>query len=140
MNRFAPNLNLAYLVGRTITFVGIDQWHLYLTLNAEVLSADRRPSGILDNVVMDSDVHIRIGGSWSLVTKQGSIIDESIEHSERKSYQIHVLLGLKLLSYSVTSETTLDLRFENGFSLSIIDDSDMYESLNIDYGDTHIAV
>ena len=59
---------------------------------------------------------------------------------DRKSYQIHVLLGLKLLSYSVASPTTLDMRFEGGFCLSIIDDSDMYESLKIDYGGTHIVV
>jgi hypothetical protein len=89
---------------------------------------------------MSPDVHINIGGSWSLTTESGSIIDKSMEHAERKSYQIHTLLGLKLLSYSVTSETTLDLKFEKGFCLCIIDDSNFYESLNIDYGNTHITV
>jgi hypothetical protein len=140
MYRFSPNLDLSYLVGRELTFIGIDQYNLYLTLNAEILSADRRESGILDNVVMDLDVHIRIGGSWRLAMDSGSVIDESMEHADRKSYQIHVLLGLKLLSYLVTSATTLDLRFEGGFCLSIIDDLDMYDTLNIDYGDTHIVV
>jgi hypothetical protein len=140
MHRFSPNLDLSYLLGRELTFIGIDQHQLYLTLNAEILSADRRETGVLDNVVMDSDVHIGIGGSWRLATDSGSVIDESMEHADRKSYQIHVLLGLKLLSYTVASATTLDLRFESGFCLSIIDDSDMYESLNIDYGGTHIVV
>lgn len=140
MHRFAPNLDLSYLVGRELTYIGIDQLHLYLVLNAEVLSADRRASGILDNVVMDSNVNISIGGSWSLTAFSDLVIDESMEHAGRKSYQIHVLLGLKLLGYSVASETTLNLQFENDFCLSIIDDSDMYESLNIDYGDTHIVV
>lgn len=140
MYRFLPNLDLSYLVGRELTYIGIDQYQLYLVLNAEVLSAERRESGILDNVVMDSAVNISIGGSWSLATSSGSVIDESMEHAERKSYQIHVLLGLKLLGYSVASETTLNLKFERGFCLSIIDDSDMYESLNINYGDTHVVV
>jgi hypothetical protein len=140
MHRFSPKLDLSYLVGREITFIGIDQYQLYLTLNAEVLSADKRESGVLDNVVMDSDVHIGIGGSWRLTTGSGSLIDESMEHAVRKSYQVHVLLGLKLLGYSVTSPTILDMKFERDFCLSIIDDSDMYESLTIDYGDTHVVV
>jgi hypothetical protein len=140
MHRFSPDLDLSYLVGRELTFIGIDQYQLYLTLNAEVLRADRRESGVLDNAVMDSDVHIGIGGSWRLAGSSGSVVDESIEHSNRKSYQIHVLLGLKLLRYSVVSPTTLEMRFEGGFCLSVVDDSDAYESLTIDYGDTHIVV
>lgn len=93
----------------------MDQFTLRLTLGAEVLSADRRESGILENVVMDSDVFIGIEGSWSLTNSTGVVIDESMEHSERKSYQVHVLLELKLLSYSVLSDTTLELTFEKGF-------------------------
>jgi|694.fasta_scaffold60429_6 hypothetical protein len=140
MYRFSPNLDLSYLVGRELTFIGMDQWHLYLTLNAEVLSPDRTETGIQDSVVMDSDVHIRIGGSWRLATASGAVVDESVQHGDRKSFQIHFLLGRKLQTYSVASATTLDLRFESGYCLSIVDDSDTYESLTVDYADTHVVV
>jgi len=140
MNGFPSDLNLSYLVRRDLTFIGIDQFSLYLTLNAEVLSADRGPTGILENAVMDSDVHIRIEGSWRLADGSGGLIDESMEHAERKSYQVHLLLGLKLLSYLVSSETTLKLTFEQGFCLSVIDDSEMYETVSIEYGETRIVV
>jgi hypothetical protein len=140
MKRFPQDLDLSYLLGRQLTSIGIDQFSLRLFLNAEVLSADRRPSGILDNVVMDSAVFIGIGGSWTLTDQTGAIVDEWMEHFDRKSYQIHVLLGLKLLGYAVPSATTLTLQFEKRFSLSIFDDSDMYETLQIEYGKTRIVV
>jgi hypothetical protein len=140
MIRLSPELNLAFLVGRELTYIGFDRYRLNLTLVGEILSADRRESGLLDNVVLDSDVHIGLIGSWRLAADSGLVIDESMEHAERKSYRVHVLLGLKVIGYSITSETTLDLKFENGYCLSIIDDSDMYEFLNIDYGDSHIHV
>jgi hypothetical protein len=140
VNRFPSDLDLSYLVGRDLSFIGIDQFSLYLTLNGEVLSADRGPTGILENVVMDSDVKICIEGSWNLADGSGGIVDESMEHAERKSYRIHLLLGLKLLSYRVFSDTTLKLTFEKNFCLSVIDDSEIYETVSIEYGDTRIVV
>jgi len=140
MHGFPSNLDLSYLVGRELTYLGLDCHHLYLTLNGEVLSADRRESGVLDNVVMDSDVKIGIGGDWSLVDSSGYVIDESVEHSERRSYQVHVLLGQILTEYTVVSETTLKLVFGKGHCLSLIDNSKMYESVTIAYADTYIVV
>lgn len=137
MYRFPLDLDLSYLLRRQISYIGIDQYNIYLTLNAEILSADRRPSGVLENVVMDSDVHITVSGPWSLAAESGSVIDHSMEHAERKSYQIHVLLGLRMVGYTVVSETTLELKFENGFCLSVVDDSP-YENVIIRYGDTLI--
>ena len=60
MNRFARDLDLSYLVGRELVSISIDQFAIRLVLSAEVLSADRRSTGVLDNVVMDSDVFIRL--------------------------------------------------------------------------------
>ena len=140
MHGFPSSLDLSYLIGRELTYLGLDRHHLYLTLNGEILSADRRKSGVLDNVVMDSDVKIGIGGGWSLVDNSGAVIDESVEHSERRSYQVHVLLGQSLRGYSVVSETTLELVFESGHCLSLIDNSKMYESVTIAYADTYIVI
>src|SRR5437588_441812 len=124
MNRFASDLDLSYLIGRDLTSIGIDQFALSLMLNAEVLSADRTESGILENVIMDSDVFIRLEGSWRLTDASGVVVDESMEHAERKAYRVHVLLGLKLLRYVVESPTALIFAFEKGFCLSAFDDSD----------------
>ena len=140
MNGFPKNLDLSYLVGRDLTYIGLDLYQLYLTLNGEVLSADRRDSGLLDNVVMDADVNIGIGGEWILADSSGSVIDESVEHSERKSYQVHVLLGQRLTAYAVVSETKLNLLFGSGHCLSLIDNSKIYDSVTIAYADTYIVI
>ena len=139
MHGFPKNLDLSYLVGRELTYIGLDLHQLFLRLNSEVLSADRRDSGVLDNVVMDADVNIGIEGDWILADSSGSVIDESVEHSERKSYQVHVLLGQRLTAYAVVSETTLNLLFGRGHCLSLIDNSKMYESVTIAYADTYIV-
>src|SRR5262249_50262794 len=114
MNRFSPDLDLSCIVGRPVNFIGIDQNAVYLTLNADMRPADKRPFGGRDKAQLDSDAYVTISCGWSLASDSGSVIDRWMEHAERNSYQIHVLLGLKLLGYSVISETDLELRFENG--------------------------
>lgn len=134
------DLNLSYLVGRDVGSIGIDLCSVYLTLNAEIVSGTRRDTGVWDSVVMDSPVNFWIGGTWSLTDSSGTVLDHSMEHVERKSYQIHYLLGLKLSGYTVVSETTLALEFEKGFRFVLVDDLDGYESFTIEYGDKLIVV
>ena len=50
MNRFSSDLDLSWLVGRPVTFIGIDQYSLYFTLNGEMRPAGKRPFGARDKV------------------------------------------------------------------------------------------
>lgn len=138
MHRFAQDLDLSFLVGKELNFITIDQNSLYLALGEP--TPDSEDEAAEEEAESDNAIDIAIGGSWYLDSEAGDTVDESMEHNERESYQIHLLLGLKVLSFAVVNDTTLELRFESGFCLSVVDDSDEFETLNIDFGDTHIAV
>jgi hypothetical protein len=138
MYRFPADLDLSYLVGREIAFIGLDVNSIYFNMQGGSLSEVISREEYMESCETNPDVHITVSGPWSLATGSGAIVDELVEHCERESYRIHVLLGLKMLGYAVVSDTTLQLNFERGYILTVVDDSP-YENFSVEYGDTFIV-
>jgi hypothetical protein len=77
---------------------------------------------------------------WALSDTTGKEVDRHIAHDEREFWRIHKLLGKKIHKSIIVSERQLNLEFESGYCLSIFDDSDQYETFNIQYKDLSIYV
>ena len=107
MYNFDPNLNLSHLVGKSLIQIGIGE-------NEIVFS-------------FENDQTIVVSGKWELMQDQ-TLIDQSCEDLERKSYVIHGLLGKEIISYKIISNTQLNIELNDSYQLTIYDDSTEYES------------
>ena len=107
MYNFDPNLNLSHLIGKTLIQIGIGENEIVFSFN--------------------NDQTILVSGKWEMM-EDNKLIDQSCEHSIRKSYMIHGVLGKAILSYEIVSKTQLNIELENSFLLKIYDDSIEYES------------
>jgi len=81
---------------------------------------------------------IGIEGRWELRDTEGNIIDATVPHESRKSYQIHRIIGQDVKSGEVNPPHSFTLHFRNEFDLTVYDDSQEYESFSIQPGDIFI--
>ena len=72
-------------------------------------------------------------GLWQLHDADGTLIDQTQEHSERKFYRIHVILNADVASYSIDAPKSFTLTFSTGHRLTIFDDTPQYESCLISF-------
>ena len=57
-----------------------------------------------------------------------------------KHYRIHKVVGQDVTAYDIDSPLSFTLRFANGYSLRIFDDSPQYEFISITIGDDRIII
>lgn len=76
----------------------------------------------------ESNNIITILGKWSLVDQNNSTIDSGDAEKHNSSIKIHQLLQGKIKDYSIIKPEELRIKFSNGLSLVLYDDSDQYES------------
>ncbi len=74
-------------------------------------------------------------GTWEVRGPSGELVDKNMEQKEREAFRIHPLIGSRFVGYTVNSPKSLTLRFDNGWSLILVDDSEKYESFTISPGD-----
>jgi hypothetical protein len=75
---------------------------------------------------------ISVEGGWLLKDADGKVICESDRsHYAEKGSRLHVLLGATVTFSRVDPPVSFTLGFDNGMSLTILDDSDQYESFSI---------
>ena len=74
-------------------------------------------------------------GDWQVTNSEGDIVDRSLPNSERESFRLHRLLGRTVAESTVDPPKSFALRFDNGWSLSVFDSSQQYESFSIQPGD-----
>jgi hypothetical protein len=79
---------------------------------------------------------ISVEGAWELLTADGTCIDhhQGRDGSDRPPYQLHRLLGHRVVGSEVCPPEWFALRFENGEVLRVFDDSAQYESFSIQPG------
>jgi hypothetical protein len=77
------------------------------------------------------EARIYVDGRWELRDGQGQVVDQSVEHGERDTYQVHRILGQSVVDSSVSSPTSFSLTFANGHVLEVFDDSTHYESCQL---------
>lgn len=75
------------------------------------------------------DIHVN--SRWEICDDRGRIIDRMVEHAERTSYCIHKIIDIPVNRFEIDPPRSFTLHFENGWSLTIFDDSDQYESFSI---------
>ncbi len=75
---------------------------------------------------------ISVEGRWELRDAAGSIVDRLYDGTERPPYELHRLLGKKVVGSEVSAPVSCALRFEEGEVLRFFDDSKQFESFQID--------
>jgi len=68
---------------------------------------------------------------WEVCDGSGTMIDRAQEHAERACYFVHRVIDSSVRRYLIDPPTSFTLYFENGYSLTIFDDSEQYESFSI---------
>ena len=73
----------------------------------------------------------RILGGWELRDGSGRKIDRAQQHAERACYFVHRIVDSPVHRYEINAPTSFTPHFENGYSKTVFDDSDRYESFSI---------
>jgi hypothetical protein len=75
-----------------------------------------------------------VEGDWELFGAGGMMLDQSKPAPRIDPYQLHRLLGQKVVTTEVSSPQWIALRFEAGYLLRVLDSSAEYESFTIEPG------
>jgi hypothetical protein len=106
------DLDLGYLHGATLIQVCLGEYQLQFHFH---------PKG-----------SISVEGRWELHDAAGELIDRLYDGMERPAYQLHRLLGQAVVGTEVAAPVSCALRFQKGEVLRLFDDSQQYESFQID--------
>lgn len=109
------NLDLAFLSGAELIQVCLGQYQVAFHFH---------PQG-----------HIYVQGPWELFDASGQCIDRSREDRDHHPYWLHRLLGRSVVGRELSPPRSFSLRFDGGELLRIFDDSQQYESFQIQPGD-----
>jgi hypothetical protein len=112
MNGVPPDLPVADLIGRDLTYIGLALHQIQFHF--------------------DGGAHMHVGGGWSLKDSTGHLLDEHVDPpADRMSYKIHRLLMQPVTRASVDPPHSFSITFENGDVLTILDNSPYYESFSL---------
>ena len=109
-----PDLNLGFLHSAELQFVGLGLFQLQFRFH---------PEG-----------YISIEGRWELRDAAGALVDGRHDSRNRPPYQLHRLLGRRVVGSKVSAPEWFSLQFEGGEVLRIFDDNPYYESFQIEPG------
>jgi hypothetical protein len=87
--------------------------------------------------VGDRGIHlgtISVQGGWELRDSHSEVIDKATDNNARAEYRIHRLLGRTVTAVRIDPPQSFTVIFDNGSALTVLDDSDGYESCQIDPG------
>jgi hypothetical protein len=74
---------------------------------------------------------INIEGKWELRDPVGNIIDRKVAHDQREAYRVHMIIDQRVCGFEVAVPVSFTLLFENGYALTIYDDTPQYESFSM---------
>ena len=74
---------------------------------------------------------IGVEGHWELTDAQGALVDAAHDHADRDSYRLHRIIDVPIVRSSLDPPRSFTLYFENGFQLTVFDQSPQYESFSI---------
>jgi hypothetical protein len=87
---------------------------------------------------VEPSLSISVEGGWQVSSAAGELVDRSIQNSSRDSYRIHRLLGRSVVGHVLSPPQSFTLRFDNGWSLTVFDNSREHESFSIQPGDIFV--
>jgi|SRR6185436_2757285 len=74
---------------------------------------------------------ISVEGHWELRDEKGGLVDAERDHAERDAFRLHQVIDVPIIRASVDPPRAFSLHFQNGWSLTIADDTPRYESFSI---------
>jgi hypothetical protein len=107
-------IDLSKFVGTTLEQIAIGRYQIIFRFH---------PDGSIDSE-----------GKWLLLGPDGSVVDQSEEPGERDAYRVHVCLGQRVATATPEPPDAIAITFETGYVLRFVDDSEHYESFNIQPG------
>jgi len=81
---------------------------------------------------------ISVEGGWEVSNAASELVDRSLENDVRDAYRLHRLLGRSVVGHVLNPPHSFTLRFDNGWSLTVFDNSREYESFSIQPGDIFV--
>jgi hypothetical protein len=81
---------------------------------------------------------ISVQGGWELLAPDGVCMDRSDDGPDRLPYELHRLLGHRVVGGEVFAPEWFALRFDGGEVLRVFDDSAQYESFSIQPGNIYV--
>jgi hypothetical protein len=70
-------------------------------------------------------------GTWELRDPAGKIVDRDIPHDQREAYYVHPIIDQSVRGFEIAVPVSFTLQFENGYTLTIYDDTPQYESFSM---------
>ena len=117
------DLDLSGFHGTTLILIGVAEHTLHFTFQPETPAP-------LHEIVVE--------GGWEVRDSNGALVDRVAEHATREVYRIHRLLSRTVVASTLDAPRSFTLRFDSGYSLTIYDDSEQYESFSIQPGDVFV--
>lgn len=77
---------------------------------------------------------LNIEGSWRLVGADGVELDCNRKAPRKEPYQLHRLLGKRVLNIAMRAPESIAIEFQGGEELQLMDDSSQHESFTIQPG------
>jgi hypothetical protein len=74
---------------------------------------------------------ISVEGHWELCDEKGTMVDAEQDHKDRQAFRIHRIIDMPIVRASVDPPRAFSLFFENGWCLTIFDDTPQYESFSV---------
>ncbi|MCC6125046.1 MAG: hypothetical protein IT426_08800 [Pirellulales bacterium] len=119
------DLDLAPFIGTTLDYIGIGKYEINFVFSGDPHEKDRI---------------VNVGGYWEMRDAQSVLIDKAVEPDERNDYKIHKLLSKTVTDTKVKPPESFSFVFDNGWTLTFVDDSEHYESCHISVGDREIYI
>ena len=115
MHGVPVDLPLASFVGFTLDSICVSQFQVLFHFSGEPGVSSR----------------ISVEGGWHVQDAAGAVVDGFEEHSVRKQYRIHILLGRTVAAFSIDAPRSFQLVFDSGHRLTIYDDNTHYETFSV---------
>jgi hypothetical protein len=122
----SEQLDLTPFVGTTLDYIGISISQVLFLFSG--------------NPWTEKDRSVAAEGYWEMRDNQSVVIDKATENDNRDIYKIHCLLSRTVVKTKINPPESFALVFDNGWTLTFVDDSNGYENHHITMGDIEIHI
>ena len=119
-------LDLAPFVGATLDNIGLAKCQIQFIFGGDLWTGKK--------------CVVAVEGYWEMRNAQSVLIDKAIPPDERDAYRIHSLLSRTVTDAKVNPPESFTLVFDNGWTLTFVDDSPQYESCHVYVGESEIHI
>jgi hypothetical protein len=74
---------------------------------------------------------ISVEGRWELRDQTQTVVDAEQVHASREVFRLHRIIDVPVVRVEIDPPNAFSIYFENGWTLTIFDDSPQYEAFSI---------